>query len=144
MIPRYNETGCSVLAAIHNPPSLERYRVLKLAEDKKHVVDIIEKPAPGTEPSKEATIGRYLYTPEIFTYLEEGWKKHTGGEYYHVYALQQLMAQGKVVFTQVEGKRLDTGAPEGYLETILHFAKQDPSLRAVLKNETRDLWEKQE
>lgn len=132
LIDTFEETGCTVLSTIHNPPNLQRYGILDIADDGFHVKDIIEKPAPGTEPSKEATIGRYLYTPEIFTFLEEGWKKHTEGEYYHTYALGKLMARGKVVYRQCEGERLDTGSPAGYLRAILRYASTVPEYREVL------------
>jgi len=135
LIEKYNETGCSVMATIHNPPNLERYGILKLAEDNIHVTDIVEKPAPGTEPSREASIGRYLYTPEIFDYLEEGWAAHKGGEYYHTYALNKMMSNGKVAYKETEGERLDTGAPAGYLRAILKYAAENPELAAVLKEE---------
>lgn len=139
LIERFNETGCSVLATIHNPPHLERYGVLDLAEDKLHVKGMIEKPAIGKEPSKEVSIGRYLYTPEFFKYLEEGWEKHTGGEYYHLYALQKLMDQGKVIFKETEGERLDTGEPSGFLRATLRYAMQDPELKAIIKEEAAKL-----
>jgi UTP--glucose-1-phosphate uridylyltransferase len=139
LIDRYNETGCSVLATIHNPPHLERYGVLDLAEDNLHVKGMIEKPAPGKEPSKEVSIGRYLYTPEFFKYLEEGWEKHTGGEYYHLYALQKLMDQGKVIYKETEGERLDTGEPSGFLRATLRYAMQDPELKAIIKEEAAKL-----
>lgn len=135
----YEETGCSVLATIHNPPHLERYGVLDLAEDKLHVKGIIEKPPVGTEPSGEVSIGRYLYTPEFFRYLEEGWKKHTAGEYYHIYALQKLMDQGKVVFRETEGERLDTGDPAGFLRATLRYAMRDPELKKIIREETSSL-----
>lgn len=133
LIDTYDQTGCTVLSTIHNPPNLERYGILDIADDGFHVKDIIEKPLPGTEPSKEATIGRYLYTPEIFEFLEEGWKKHTGGEYYHTYALKKLMDSGQVVYRQCEGERLDTGAPAGYLRAILRYAATVPEYREVLE-----------
>ena len=135
LIEKYKQTGCSVMATIHNPPNLERYGILKLADDNLHVTGIVEKPALGTAPSVEASIGRYLYTPELFEYLEEGWAAHKSGEYYHTYALGKLMEQGKVVYSETEGERLDTGAPSGYLRAILKYAKQDPELAAVLKEE---------
>ncbi len=139
LIDMYDKTGCSVMATMHNPPNLERYGVLALDDDQLHVTGIIEKPEPGKEPSKEATIGRYLYTPDIFDFLQEGWDKHTTGEYFHVYALQKLMAQKKVVFTPIEGERLDTGSPEGYLRTIIAYAKQDPTLAKILKEESASI-----
>ncbi len=133
LIEVFEQTGCSVLSTIHDPPNLSRYGVLKLADDGFHVHDIIEKPEPGSEPSKEASIGRYLYTSELFTLLEEGWDQHRGGEYYHTYALKQLMKQGKVVYRAVEGDRLDTGSPEGYLEAILRYAASSEQYRGVLE-----------
>ncbi|MBN1649121.1 MAG: UTP--glucose-1-phosphate uridylyltransferase [Spirochaetales bacterium] len=139
LISVYKKSSCSVLATLHNPPNLERYGVLELAEDNFHVKKIIEKPAPGKEPSREASIGRYLYTPEFFDWLEEGWKKHTKGEYYHIYALNKLMEQNNVVFCATEGKRLDTGEPSGYLEAVIEYAKNDPTLREVLKKALREL-----
>jgi len=107
--------------------------VLKIAADGFHVEDMLEKPAPGSEPSREASIGRYLYTPDIFPLLREGWEKHTGsGEYYHLYALKKMMERGQVVYHPLQGERLDIGAPEGYFEAILRYAAGDPELRAVL------------
>ncbi len=143
LIKKYNETGCSVMSALHNPPQLERYGVLAIAKDGIHVTDIIEKPEKGKEPSKEASIGRYLFTPDIFKYLKEGWKKHiesgSKGEYFHVYALKKLMDKKRVVFQTIEGERLDIGTPSGFLQAIIKYAKKDNELLAVLKEETKDL-----
>ena len=144
LINKFNETGCSVMSALHNPPQLERYGVLALAEDGLHVTDIVEKPAQGKEPSKEASIGRYLFTSDIFKFLREGWKKHiesgSKGEYFHIYALKKLMDKKMVVLKTIEGERLDIGAPAGFLRAIIKYAKQDNELLSVLKEETKELW----
>jgi UTP--glucose-1-phosphate uridylyltransferase len=139
LIHMYEQTGCSVMATIHDPPHLERYGVLKLAPDGIHVADMVEKPSPGSEPSREVSIGRYLYTPEFFHHLQEGWDKHTKGEYFHLYALKKLMDQKKVVYKQTEGLRLDTGDPAGYLRAIIQAASRDPELRGVLEEEMAGL-----
>ena len=143
LIKKYEETGCSVMSAIHNPPHLERYGILKLDSDNSHVLDIVEKPAPGTEPSQEASIGRYLFTPDIFPFLEEGWEKHcqagNTGEYFHVYALKKLMDQKKVVCAVIKGERLDTGTPTGYLGAIIRYAYENPEYRKVIKEEIEHL-----
>jgi UTP--glucose-1-phosphate uridylyltransferase len=132
LIERWRETGCSVMATVYEPADVSRYGVLDIAADGKHVRAIVEKPVRGTEPSHEVSIGRYLYTPEFFTYLQEGWERHEGGEYYHVYALNKLMSEGKVVYQRLTGLRLDTGEPEGYLDAILRYADTIPSLRKVI------------
>jgi UTP--glucose-1-phosphate uridylyltransferase len=138
LIETYKQTGCSVMATLHNPPDINRYGVLTLAKDGLHVTDMVEKPEKGKEPSLEASIGRFLFTPDIFQYLEEGWQQHQAGpqkqgEYYHTYALKALMNNNKVVIKPIEGERLDTGEPAGYLNAILTYAQKIPQLNAVLK-----------
>jgi UTP--glucose-1-phosphate uridylyltransferase len=133
LMESWRDTSCCVMATVHNPPELHRWGVLSLASDGLHVTGIMEKPAPGTEPSREVSIGRYLYTPEFFGLLGEGWKLHKGGEYFHTYALGRLMDQGKVVFRRAEGRWLDTGAPEGYLEAIIAYASTLPGYREKLR-----------
>lgn len=135
LIDEYEKSGESVMATLHDPPDLNRYGILEVAEDGRHVTDIVEKPAPGEEPSREASIGRYLFTPDIFPLLREGWEAHDGmGEYYHTFALKEMMRRGSVVHHPIEGKRLDTGTPEGYLEAILSYASSDRSLRKVIED----------
>lgn len=141
LVKAYEETGCSVLASITEPGDVSRYGVLALAADGRHVSGIVEKPARGHEPSHEVSIGRYLYTPEFFTILEEGWKCHLAesenagrapGEYFHIFALNKLMEAGKVVYCPTIGDRLDTGDPTGYLDAVLRYADTQPDLRAVV------------
>jgi UTP--glucose-1-phosphate uridylyltransferase len=138
LIEVYERTGCSVMAALRDPGDVSRYGVIDPAPDGLHVRGFVEKPAPGKEPSHEVSIGRYLYTPEFFQYLEEGWQKHTGGEYYHLYALDKLIAQGKVAYAAIKGTRLDTGEPAGYLEAILSYAWEQPNLRAKILDWMKD------
>jgi UTP--glucose-1-phosphate uridylyltransferase len=133
LIDAYRETGACVLATIYDPPEIHRYGTLAIAEDGLHVSDIVEKAPPGSEPSKEASIGRYLYTPEIFPLLAAGWKKHdpAGGEYFHTEALRALAGAGKVVYKRIEGERLDTGEPEGFFRSLLVYAQSVPELKTV-------------
>lgn len=141
LIDIWKRTGCSVMAAVHEPGDVSRYGVLDIAADGEMVRGIVEKPPAGSEPSHEISIGRYLYTPEFFDLLEEGWRLHeqnarkegrTPGEYYHIYALNRLMAAGKVAACRAEGRRLDTGDPAGYLEAVLTYADSRSDLRPVL------------
>ena len=143
LIQSWEETGCSVLATLHDPPELNRYGVLELDEDGLHARNIWEKPAVGEEPSREASIGRFLYTPPFFDYLAEGWEEHRRrggtGEYFHTPALKRQMEDRRVVYTRTRGERLDTGAPSGYLQAVLRYAAERPELREVIKREAQQL-----
>lgn len=136
LIEVYEKTGCSVLAACHDDGDVSRYGVIDPGEGQL-VKGFEEKPPRGAEPSHEISIGRYLYTPEFFRLLAQGWAEHEksgrGGEYYHLYALNALIARGKVAWAPVRGRRLDTGEPAGYLEAILEYAITQPSLKPVVE-----------
>lgn len=132
LVDVWEKTGRCVLATIHEPGDVSRYGVVDPEADGVGVKGFVEKPAKGTEPSHEVSIGRYLYTPEFFDWLEEGWAKHSGGEYFHTYALDRMIERGKVAYSTVVGERLDTGEPAGYLEAILLNAAGDPALKPVL------------
>ena len=139
LVEVYEETGCSVLATVHDPPELHRYAVPKLDDDGVHVLDIVEKPDPGTELSREAVIGRILYSGEFLEACQEGWDVHRiegSGEYHHIYGLKKLINKGKVVTKQIEGERVDIGTPQGYLSAILRYAMTRPELKVTLKRET--------
>jgi UTP--glucose-1-phosphate uridylyltransferase len=138
LVEAYEKTGKSILATILEPGDVSRYGVVGPAPDGITVKSFVEKPAPGAEPSHEVSIGRYLYTPEFFDLVEEGWAKHSGGEYFHTSALDALIAAGRVAFKRASGTRLDTGDPAGYLEAILADAAANPALRPVLERFARE------
>jgi UTP--glucose-1-phosphate uridylyltransferase len=134
LIDTYEQTGCSVLSTVYDPPEIHRYGTIAIADDGLHVTRLVEKAPPGTEPSKDASLGRFLYTPEFFSALEAGWKKHDPGkgEYFHTTAVNALAAKGKVVFKRWEGERLDTGKPDGFFRSLLQYAQTIPELKEVL------------
>jgi len=133
LIKVYQDTGCSVLGTLYNPPDLHRFGVISIAENGINVKDIVEKPEPGTELSKEASTGRYLFTPDFYDYLREGLKFHKKGEYYHTEGLKLMAKKSRLVYKRLEGERLDIGEPTGYLKAIITYAKMNPVYRKTLK-----------
>lgn len=133
LIETWERTGCTVLATLHDPPDLNRYGIISIAPDGLHVTDIVEKPPKGDEPSREASIGRFLYAPGFLAELAEQRKRHGSGEFFHTPAVQALAKRGRVVFRRVEGERLDTGEPAGYLEAVLRYAESRPDLAPLLE-----------
>jgi UTP--glucose-1-phosphate uridylyltransferase len=134
LIETYQATGCSVLATLHDPPALNRYGIVAVAADGLHVTDIVEKPPKGKEPSREASIGRFLYAPDFLDRLEREWEKHGGAreEFWHTPALQALAKENRVVYKRMEGERMDTGEPAGYIDAFIRYAESVPELRPAL------------
>lgn len=77
--------------------------------------DMVEKPAPGTEPSNQAIIGRYILTPDIFELIENT-EPGKGGEIQITDALLKQAQQGCVIAYKFKGQRFDCGSVEGYIE----------------------------
>jgi len=79
---------------------------------------LIEKPEISIAPSNYAVIGRYIFTPEIFQYIEK--KSSTVfSEIQITTALNQLAKLGKVIGVKFKGKRFDCGNLPGYIEANL-------------------------
>ena len=89
------------------------------------VEGLVEKPAPGTEPSLLASIGRYVLEPDIFDILQAQPPGH-GGEIQLADAINTRAAQGHVRSLTLKGQRYDCGSKMGYLEAVMDFALEHP------------------
>lgn len=91
----------------------------------------VEKPAPGKAPSNLAIMGRYVFTPEIFKFLE-GQEIGAGGEIQLTDAIQKLNEIQRVFAYDFEGKRYDVGEKLGFIQTSIEFALQHEDLKEPL------------
>lgn len=134
LIDRYNESSKSVLSVLdYSGEDVSRYGVIDPDTTENNgainVKGIVEKPSPGTEPSKLISIGRYLFTPEIFPLLEEDYEKNKEGEFYLTDAINRLAKQKQVIAHKFSGNRYDTGEPLGYLKTLTEYALSRDDLK---------------
>jgi len=102
----------------------------------------VEKPASGSAPSNLAIMGRYVFTPEIFKFLEEQ-EIGAGGEIQLTDAIQKLNEIQRVFAYDFEGKRYDVGEKLGFIQTTLEFSLQHEELRAEIFSFMRELLEKE-
>lgn len=129
MIQVWERTGKSVLAAADlSGEDVSRYGVIDPSGEEEgivHVRSVVEKPAPGTEPSSLVSLGRYLFAPDIFSALAEGLAAHQGpGEYFATDGINRLAEQGSVVARIITAPRYDTGTPLGYMKAIVELGLQ--------------------
>ena len=102
------------------------YGMIKLKEGSLRTVEeIIEKPAPGTAPSRLAAFGRFVLSPEICQILQE-LDPGKDGELWLTDAIEAYIQRGKPVIAQpVQGGRwLTTGDPLHFLEALLEYARE--------------------
>ncbi|MBM7645064.1 UTP--glucose-1-phosphate uridylyltransferase [Scopulibacillus daqui] len=140
LIDQYKETSASVIGVQRVPDDqTHRYGIIHPANDQNDcdrlysVKEFVEKPAQGTAPSNLAIIGRYIFTPEVFAFLDKQ-QAGTGGEIQLTDAIQGLNTDQEVYAYELEGKRFDTGEKIGFIETTCAFALENPEIgKDVLK-----------
>ena len=82
---------------------------------------LIEKPPPGTAPSRLAIIGRYVLPPEIFDILERT-PPGRGDEIQLTDGLATLCADRGLCGVEIAGRRFDAGDRAGYVLAVLYHA----------------------
>ena len=145
MVEAFNETGCSILGSeVVEGDAISAYGCLDctpVASNPRllEVKNMVEKPAPGTQPSQNAIIGRYILTPRIFEMIE-GITPGAGGELQLTDAIKALLQHEKVYGYSYVGKRHDAGDKQGFLRATVELGLKHPKLgaelRAWLKSQT--------
>ena len=99
-------------------------RILKLSR-------LVEKPALADAPSRLAVAARYLFTPEIFTALEET-SAGLHGEIQLTDAIVKLMKNESVYGCRICGRRYDLGTPAGFVMANVEFALRRSELHDII------------
>lgn len=131
MIAAYNEHGQSVLAVQEVEWSkVEQYGIVKIekfVQQLTSILEIVEKPSPNLAPSNIAAVGRYIFTPAIFSCLQKISAAYNN-ELQLTDAIQRLLTIESVQAYKFLGKRYDCGSKLGYLQAIVEFALRHPDL----------------
>jgi UTP--glucose-1-phosphate uridylyltransferase len=99
---------------------------------------MVEKPAPGTEPSNLFISGRYILQPEIFHILETQ-PRGAGGEIQLTDAMATLMGRQPFHALEYEGTTYDCGDKIGLLRANVAFALRRPELADDARRAIREL-----
>ena len=140
LIDVYNKHKGSVVALEQVKPELvSRYGIIdgKPLTDKVYKAnDWIEKPTPEEAPSNLAVASRYIFTPEIFDYLEKI-PPGKNNEIQLTDAMREMVKAHPMFGMSFNGRRYDIGNKMGFLKTNIEFGLKDPeigdSLRTWLK-----------
>lgn len=99
---------------------------------------MVEKPAPGTEPSNLFISGRYVLQPQIFQLLADQ-QTGAGGEIQLTDAMLRLMASQPFHALEYDGATYDCGDPIGLLRANVAFALRRPDMAEAARNAIEDL-----
>jgi UTP--glucose-1-phosphate uridylyltransferase len=126
MIEAFDENPGNIVAAMEVPDDkASSYGILDIKDDMGSLVStkgMVEKPAPGTQPSNLAVIGRYILMPSVLQKLN---KKQigAGGEIQLTDAIDEAREDGEEVYGfRFKGHRYDCGSKAGFLQATVAFA----------------------
>lgn len=146
LIDQYEQTGCSVIGVQPVADNdTNRYGIIdpKGRNDRLYKVErFVEKPPHGTAPSNLAILGRYVLTPEIFSFLGEQ-ELGAGGEIQLTDAIQKLNQIQDVYAYHFKGTRYDVGEKLGFILTTLDYAIQNGELRMPLLQALEEIVQKE-
>lgn len=140
LIDVYNEYNSSVIAVQEVPrEKINRYGSIKAKRtfskdnhDVFEIDEIVEKPDPSVAPSTIASIGRYVFTPQIFQCIKET-KPGVNNELQIADSIKILQQLQMVLASEFDGKRYDIGDKLGYVEAIIDFALEKKDISTEIK-----------
>ncbi|MDP4010932.1 MAG: sugar phosphate nucleotidyltransferase [Candidatus Roizmanbacteria bacterium] len=147
LISAYEKYGCTALASIRveDDEDYDRYGFTGGKQIEPCIMDIdkiVEKPGKEHAPSNLANVSGYIFTPEIFGYLDKAMEKlNEGDELYYNAALKLMLEDGKrMLAVEIkDGKYYDTGNKMEYLKTVVEFALKHPDLNGDFRNYLKSL-----
>jgi UTP--glucose-1-phosphate uridylyltransferase len=127
LIEAYEQVGGNIVAALEVPESeTHKYGVIDPGATNGRLTEIrgmVEKPAPGTAPSRLMLPGRYILQPDVMRALDAK-EKGAGGEIQLTDAMAKLIGKQSFNAFLFDGQRYDCGSAAGFVIANLAVALQ--------------------
>lgn len=141
-IDAYDKVGGNVVVVEPAPEGeAHKYGIVALEGREgrlNRMTGMVEKPAPGTEPSNLFISGRYVLQPEIFALLET-LPRGAGGEFQLTDGMAELMRRQDFHALEYEGTTYDCGDKIGLLRANVAFALRRPDLADAARKAIEEL-----
>ena len=110
--------------------------VEKIANNLYKIKKIIEKPNPSQIQSNLVIVGKYILTPDVFSYLK-GSSLSQKNEIILGEIFDRMLHDGKTIYGyQIKGQWLECGDKLKWLKSFLYMALNDQRFGRELKDET--------
>jgi UTP--glucose-1-phosphate uridylyltransferase len=147
LLETYEQYGCSVLASLRakTDDDYNRYGFAGGEEIEPGILDVkslIEKPGKDAAPSDYATVSGFLFTPDIFNYLDKVMEDLPEGEEFYYNDALKLMLQDnlRILVREIHGGKFhDTGNKLEYLKTVVEFALKHPDISKEFRDFLRTI-----
>jgi UTP--glucose-1-phosphate uridylyltransferase len=142
MAAAYELLGGNIISVLEVPEDqTNRYGIVSPGSVDGLITEVkalVEKPAPGTAPSRLAAIGRYILQPEVMDVLAHG-KRGAGNEIQLTDAMAEMIGVQPFHALTFTGTRFDCGDKAGHImaNVALALERDDvgPVVRAWLKTQ---------
>lgn len=136
LIDAYETTGCTILGCqTVKREDADKYGMIDPGAVKgryTRINGIVEKPEPDKAPSLLASMGRFVFTPEIFDIIKT-LKPHDNGETYLTDAIEIIAKTSGAYAYDMEGERYDVGDKFGFVRATIEYALRDKTISPKLK-----------
>jgi UTP--glucose-1-phosphate uridylyltransferase len=114
-------------------PAYGSVAVEKIAHNLYKIKKIIEKPEPSQITSNLVIVGKYVLTPDVFTYLKKATPSRRG-EIILAEVFEKMLSEGKTIYgCELKGEWLECGDKLKWLKSFLYFSLKDPRFGKELK-----------
>jgi UTP--glucose-1-phosphate uridylyltransferase len=141
-IEAYDKVGGNIVVVERCPDGeAHKYGVVALEGESgrlNKMTGMVEKPAPGTEPSNLLISGRYILQPEIFKLLEDQ-ERGAGNEIQLTDAMARLMGSQDFHAFEYDGVTHDCGDKIGLLRANVAYALDHAELGAAARAAIQNL-----
>lgn len=136
MVEAQARLGGNLIAVMEVPEDqTHRYGIVDPGATDGLVTDVkglVEKPPPGTAPSRLAAVGRYILQPEVMDILGEG-RRGAGGEIQLTDAMAELIGRQPFHALTFTGRRFDCGDKAGHVIANVAIALERPDIAPQLR-----------
>lgn len=138
MIAQFEQHQVSQIMVENVAPELvDQYGIIRLeqvnGEQTTNILELVEKPAQNVAPSTLAVVGRYIFTPEIFKYLQQT-QADRSGEIQLTDAMAKLLTEQRIESFTLQGETYDCGSKLGYLKAVVHYALKREDINTQFAN----------
>lgn len=132
--------GCIVATQTVDSSEVDRFGILDVSPltdpccggRTLRVNSLVERPRPGSVPSRYGIFGRYILEPEIFSCIERT-RPGFGGELQLTDSLLLCSECIPLYAYRFQGTHYDAGSKLGFLEATLAYALKDPEVAQPLR-----------
>jgi UTP--glucose-1-phosphate uridylyltransferase len=120
-------------------PAYGSVEVEKIANGLYKIKKIVEKPKLEEVPSNLVIVGKYILTPDVFSYLKKATPSNKG-EIILAEVFDKMLNEGKTIYGyELKGEWLECGDKLKWLKSFMYFALKDPRYAEELKKYIKNI-----